>query len=321
MPLKLLVLNDPAAPYLKHLSKLPDSTDIVVSERAEAFEKHAGDAEAVFVGMGCSGLFRSLWPSLRAVRWVHSFAAGVEGLLFPEFVASPVTCTNSRGVFAPSLGEFVLAAVLFFAKDVRRMLRQQALRLWEPFDVEEVRGKTMGIVGYGEIGRAAAARAKALGMRVIALRRRSPGGEKDPYADRVTSNKELHPILAESDYVVISAALTPETRGLIGARELAVMKPTAVLINVGRGPVVEEAALIDALRRGRIRGAALDVFVHEPLPSDHPFWSLENVLISPHCADHTTTWLDDAMELFIDNFRRFAAGAPLRNLVDKEAGY
>lgn len=321
MPLKLLVLNDPAAPYLKHLAKLPGSTDIVVSERPEAFEKHLRDAAAVFVGMGCSGLFRRLWPSLRAVRWVHSFAAGVEGLLFPEFIASPVICTNSRGVFAPSLGEFVIAAVLFFAKDLRRMLRHQALKLWEPFDVEEVRGKTMGILGYGEIGRAAAARAKALGMRVIAVRRRASNGETDPYADHVASPKQLHSMLAESDYLVVAAALTPETRGLIGARELAVMKPTAVLINVGRGPVVDEAALVNALRSGQIRGAALDVFDHEPLPSDHPFWSLENVLLSPHCADHTATWLDDAMELFIDNFQRFAAGAPLRNIVDKEAGY
>jgi len=319
MAFKLLVLNDPAARYLRHLAQLPDEVDIVAGHQRETFERHLEDAAVVFVGMGSAALFRDLWPSLKGVRWVHSLAAGVEGLLIPDFAASGVPLTNSRGVFARSLAEFVIAGVLFFAKDLRRMLRNQRAGVWEPFDVEELTGRTMGIVGYGEIGRAAAVRARALGMRVIAVRRRV--GEPDGVAEKILPPEGILEVMKESDYVVAAAPLTPSTRGMVGAREFAAMKPSAVFINVGRGPVVDEQALVEALATRRIRGAALDVFEQEPLPAGHPFWPMDHVLLSPHCADHTDTWLDEAMELFLDNFRRFQSGAPLRNVVDKQSGY
>jgi phosphoglycerate dehydrogenase-like enzyme len=246
----------------------------------------------------------------------------LDGLLFPELVASPVRLTNASGVYSDSLGEFVVAAILYFAKDLRRMIRNQAAGVWEPFDIVEVRGQTVGIVGYGDIGRAVAARVHALGMRVLAVKRhRPPAHEAGSLAERIYGPDERIEMISRSDYVVAAAPLTPETLGMIGEPEFAAMKPDAVAINVGRGPVIEEAALVKALSEKRIKGAALDVFDTEPLPQGHPFYKLENVLLSPHCADHTPDWLDQSMRFFLAQFERFRKGEPLRNVVDKKLGY
>ncbi|MGH9662429.1 MAG: D-2-hydroxyacid dehydrogenase, partial [Bryobacteraceae bacterium] len=229
--------------------------------------------------------------------------------------------TNGSGVFSQSLGEFVIAAALFFAKDLRRMVRSQQAGQWDSFDVDEIRGQTMGIVGYGDIGRACAERARALGMRVLALRRRPDRSRDDARVDQVFPTEGLLDMIRQCDYIVAAAPLTPETRGLVGEAAMAAMKSTAVVINVGRGPVVDEGALVRALEAGRIRGAALDVFDTEPLPAGHPFYRLDNVLLSPHCADHTRDWLEQAMLFFLENFERYRNGEPLRNVVDKRAGY
>lgn len=320
-PITLLVLANPAARYLAALERLPDSTHIVVGDTKEAFLDKVAGADVIFTGMGFAPLLRELWPDATRVRWVHSFSAGLDNVLFPELIESTAVMTNARGVFARSLGEFVIASVLFFAKELRRMVRQQQEGVWEPFDIEEVHGQTMGIVGYGEIGRAAAERAHAFGMKTIALRRRPELSSDDPLVDRTVGPDGLFDLLREADYVVVSAALTPSTRGMIGEAELNAMKRSAVLINVGRGPVVVESTLVRALRENRIKGAALDVFDQEPLPVEHPFYGLENVLLSPHSADHTATWLDEAMQLFAENFERFVKGEPLHNVVDKSEGY
>jgi len=174
-------------------------------------------------------------------------------------------------------------------------------------------------VGYGDIGRAIAERARPLGMRVLALRRSAPG--TDPLADEFVAPERLPDLMARSDYVAVALPLTSETRRFVDRRAIAAMKPSAVFVNVGRGPVVDEEALIEALEAKRLRGAALDVFVNEPLPSGHPFYRMENVLLSAHCADHTRTWRDDAVRLFLDNLSRFRSGTPLRNVVDKTRGY
>jgi len=179
----------------------------------------------------------------------------------------------------------------------------------------------LGIIGYGEIGRRTAERAKPFGMEVHILRRRPELAANDPLVDRIYGREELDSLLANSDYLLLSAPLTDETRGMIGAAQVARMKSTAVLINLGRGPVLVETALIDALRRQIIRGAVLDVFEEEPLRAWHPFYSLENVLLSPHCADHTATWMEEAMQLFFDNLELFRAGKPLKNITDKRSGY
>jgi phosphoglycerate dehydrogenase-like enzyme len=320
-PLNLLVISNPNARHLSVLEKLPDSTNITVGRYPDAFESAASEADIILNGMGVGDTLKQIWGSARNVKWLHSLSAGVESTLFPELIESPVPMTNARGVFKRSLGEFVVSAVLFFAKDLRRMVRNQEAGVWEQFDVEEVHGRTMGIVGYGEIGRAAAERAHALGMKIVALRRRPELSAADPIVDKFYSIEDRAEMMAVSDYVVAAAPLTEDTRGLIGEKELAAMKSTAVIINVGRGPVISEPALIHVLQEKRIKGAGLDVFETEPLPTGHPFWKMDNVLLSPHCADHTSTWMEEAMELFVANFEHFVKGEPLQNIVDKRAGY
>jgi phosphoglycerate dehydrogenase-like enzyme len=317
----ILVLSDPTDRQLAMLEALPDTTSIAVGNRPEAFERLAPKADIILNWSGGRDLLEQVWGMAPRVAWVHSRAAGIDGMLFPALVESPVPLTNGRGVFSQSLGEFVLGAALFFAKDFRRMLRNQAAGVWEQFDVEEVRGQTMGIVGYGDIGRACAQRAHALGMKVLALRRRPDLSKDDAFASKIYPLDRLLELVPACDYLVAAAPLTPATRSLIGEAAIGAMKKTAVVMNVGRGPVVDEKALIAALQAGRIRGAALDVFENEPLPAGHPFYKLGNLLLSPHCADHTADWLEQAMQFFIDQFGRYSTGQPLSNVVDKRAGY
>lgn len=318
----LLVLANPAERSLHLLERLPEQTNIAVGKVPEAFENLIDEAEVVLVSPGMGRLLRQLWPRLKKLAWVHSFSAGVEQILFPELVSSPVPLTNGKGIFAPSLGEFSAAAVLFFAKRLREMIAAQQAGAWVgELVVDWVRGKTVGIAGYGAIGRAAASCLHPFGMRILAMRRRSSPAPGDPLVSRFYSPGELDLMLAECDYLVLAAPLTPATRGMIGARELTLLRPEAVLISLGRGAVVDEPALIAALQQKRIRGAALDVFVEEPLPAGHPFYKLDNVLLSPHVGDHTPEWGELAIKFFIENFERYAKGLPLENVVDKKEGY
>ena len=320
-PLGLLVVTDPTAKVLRLLDRLPEAVTVTAGDRVETFEKAAATATVMLVRMARKETVRAVWKLASNLRWVHSLSAGVNSVLFPELVESDVPLTNSRGVFSRSLAEFAIGAALYFAKDFRRMVRQHQAGVYEEFDVEELHGKTMGIVGYGSIGRAVAERAHSFGMKVVALRRRPELAKDDPLLDSVLPGSAMKELMAASDYVTNAMPLTPETRGLIGEAELRAMKATGVLINVGRGPTVVEGALVRALEEGWIRGAALDVFDKEPLPDGHPFFRLENVLLSPHCADHTPGWEEASMELFLDNFERFSRGEPLLNLVDKKMGY
>jgi phosphoglycerate dehydrogenase-like enzyme len=318
----LLVLSDPGDPQLSMLNALREIAVVVIGNSPDAFKSAAGSAEVIFNWSGSLSLIREVFLMSPAVRWVHSRSAGLERTLFPELVASNVTMTNGSGVFSPSLGEFALAAILYSAKDFRRMIRNQTAGLWEPFDVLPISGQTVGIVGYGDIGRAVAARVRAMGMKVLAVKRHvSTEKNPDPLADQIYGPDHLIEMLSRCDYIVVAAPLNAETLGLIGEAEFAAMKPDAVIINVGRGPVIEERAMIKALSERRIKGAALDVFAEEPLPKGHPFYQLENVLLSPHCADHTPDWLDNAMRFFIAQFERFRQGQPLLNVVNKKLGY
>jgi phosphoglycerate dehydrogenase-like enzyme len=318
---KVLVLGNPAGKHLRLLERLPREAELCVTCDEATARDFAAAAEIVVCDCLQGRELPSLFPDMRAVRWLHSVAAGVEHLLFPALVESDVTVTNGRGAFKDALAEFVIAAALHFAKDIPRLEGNQRRGVWEPYDMGELRGQTMGIVGYGAIGRATAALAKAFGMRVLALRRRPERTGEDALVDETVARVGLVDLLARADYVVVAAALTPETRGMIAARELAAMKPTAVLINVGRGPIVVEQDLVRALSERRIRGAALDVFDVEPLPPTHAFYALEDVLVSPHSADHVEGWLERAVEVFLDNFARYQRGEPLLNVVDKRAGY
>jgi phosphoglycerate dehydrogenase-like enzyme len=318
----LVVLANPNEPQLAMLEALPAETRIAVGNTVEAFANAAPEASIIFNWSGSGTLLRDVLAMCPAVRWIHCRAAGLDDLLTPELIASPVPLSNGSGVFSPPLGEFVLGAILYFAKDFRRLIRNQSAGVWEPFDVDEISGRTAGIVGYGDIGRAAATRLKAMGIDVVALRRTvPPSGAADPLVSRYYGPGGLREMIAQCDYVVVTAPLTPETRGMIGAREFAAMKPGAVIVNVGRGAVIDEAAMIQALTEKRILGAALDVFTTEPLPSCHPFFQLENVLLSPHSTDHTRDWLERAMQFFLTQFERFSKGEPLLNVVDKKRGY
>jgi len=317
----LLVLGDPLDRTLALLERLGEDARVVVGERPEAFLEAAPQAEVVLCWFSRRELLEAIWPMARRLRWVHSASAGVENVLIPPLVESPVPLTNSRGIFSESLAEFVLAAMLFFAKDLRRMVASQQAGRWDPFEIELLAGRWLGIVGYGDIGRAVASRARAMNMKIAALRRRPELSATDPLVDRLFGPGELDELLELSDYLLVALPLTPQTRGLIGPAELEQLKPSAVVINIGRGPVIVEEALIRALAERSIRGAALDVFSREPLPAGHPFYRLNNLLLSPHCADHFAGWKQRAMELFIENFQRFRAGLPLLNPVDKRLGY
>jgi phosphoglycerate dehydrogenase-like enzyme len=320
-PSKVVVIDKPGASHLKVLDTLPASVNVVVSVQASLLRQSVQEADVILNGIPDGHLLRDIFTHATRLRWVHSLSAGVEKILFPELVASPAILTNARGVFKRSLAEFVIGAVLYFAKDFRRVIRSQQAGLWQPFEMEEAHGKTMGIVGYGETGKACAERAHPLGMKILGLRRRPELSRGDPWLEAILGPNDLHRLLAQSDYVVLATPAAPQTRRLIGKAEFAVMKPSAVLINVGRGSSVDESAMIDALEQGRLRGAALDVYQTEPLPPGHPLYRSEKVLLSPHCADHTPGFCELDMDFFIQNLHRFLNGQPLENVVDKEAGY
>ena len=320
-PIRLLVISDPTASNLRLLEKLPEPVEVRVGNDVEFLKTHVSEADVILNGSHHGELLHQVLPCARQVKWIHVLSAGVDKILFPELIESPVPVTNGRGVFKDSLAEFCMASILFFAKDLRRLVSSQEAGKWEQFDVVQIRGHVLGVVGYGEIGRETARLARSLGMKVFAVRRRAGLSASDRDLERVYPPEGLREMLGASDYVVVSTPLTPETRGLIGDGELRAMKNSAVIINVGRGPVIVESALIAALTEKRIRGAALDVFDVEPLPGGHPFYKLDNVLLSPHSADHIVGWADAAMNQFIENFERFRNGQPLENVVDKKAGY
>jgi phosphoglycerate dehydrogenase-like enzyme len=310
------VLSNEDDPQLRMLDSVPH----VRVNSASEINEEAKQAEVILHWFGPRDLLRSVFLACPGIRWIHSRSAGLDSTLFPELVKSPVPLTNGSGVFSQSLGEFALAAILYFAKDLRRMLRNQEAARWQQFDVEEIAGQTVGIVGYGDIGRAVASRVHAMGMHVLALKRHPPASS-DPLIDGFYKPSELFTLLALCDYVVVAAPLTAETRHMIGDAAFAAMKPNAVVINIGRGPVIDQAALVRALTQGKIKGAALDVFEHEPIPEGDPIYKLENVLVSPHCADHTRDWLNQAMQFFLQQYSRFQNGEPLKNIVEKHLGY
>jgi phosphoglycerate dehydrogenase-like enzyme len=320
-PITLLVISNPKYPFLRFLDEIPQPVKVLTSDDLEFLKQNAPEADVILNGFHDGAALRAILPLAQRLRWVHALSAGVEKVLSPELVESPVPFTNGRGVFGPALAEFTIGAMLFFAKDFRRLIRQQEAARWEQFDVPFLQGQTLGVIGYGGIGREAARLAHALGMKVVGLRRRSTSSEDDPLLERSFQREQLNEMLSISDYVLAATPLTPETRGMLGPGEFHFMKSSAVFINVGRGAVVVESALISALNQGIIRGAALDVFEEEPLPSDHPFYRMQTVLLSPHCADHTTGWMELAVRQFIANFERFRNDQPLESIVDKSAGY
>jgi phosphoglycerate dehydrogenase-like enzyme len=263
----------------------------------------------------------------KKLRWIHSPAAAVHQLMFPELVNSDIVLTNAREVHGPVVAEHVIALVLALAKLLPEAIRLQQKRtwgqqiLWESSPrPREIAGATLGLVGIGSIGREVAKRAAALGMRVIAARE-NPDKAKPEGVEQVYPSAQIDQLLSQSDYVVLAAPITPQTRGLMNADRFTKMKSDACLINVGRGPLIDERALIDALEQKKIGGAALDVFEPEPLPPESPLWNVRNLLITPHTAGLTDKLWERHYTQISENLRRYLAHQPLLGLVDKSKGY
>jgi phosphoglycerate dehydrogenase-like enzyme len=261
-----------------------------------------------------------------SIEWVHVRSAGIDFVVSDELAEfkDRVFMSNAKGQFSSSLAEYVMMAMSYFAKDLPKVMKNQKAKVWDNFDIEELRGKTLGIVGYGDVGRACAKLATVYGMRIVALRRHPYLSKDDPYCDVVygRDKQSMNQLMSESDYIVCSAPSTVETRGMVSADAFDHIKDNAVFINLGRGPVVDEPALIKALQSGKLKGASFDVLANEPLPEDNPLWDCENVLITPHNMDKTATFMHEATEFFVnENLPRFICGEDLMNHVDVEQGY
>ena len=296
----------------------PDCDVIPIGPDGEVTEPLEG-ADVLFLRWGLSPeATRRLLARVPNLRWIHTISAGVDHLLFPELRESDAILTNASGVFNIPIAETVMAYILAVVKRLPEFWAHQREHRWEKLPLRELRGLTVGIVGLGDIGAEVARLCRAFGMRVLGLRRRPAPSD---LADEVLPPDRLQDLLARSDFVVIAVPLTAETRGMIGRAELAAMKPDAWLVNISRGAIVDEEALIEALRAGRIGGACLDVFAEEPLPPESPLWDMPNVIITPHNSWSSPHIEEREIALFLENLRRYVAGEPLLNVVDKQAGY
>ncbi len=286
----------------------------------ERVTEEIGDAE-VYLGWS---LRPEQFQRAKKLRWIHATAAAVHQLMSPELLASDVVVTNASSVHGPVVAEHALAVVLALAKRLPSAMQHQAARHWAQQEMwtewpppREVAGATLAVIGYGAIGREVAARAAALGMHVLVVREHPEKGS----AGAVFGPGDVEAVLAQADFVVLAAPLTPRTRSLLDATRLARMRLAAYVVNVSRGALLDEAALADAIAAGRLGGAALDVFEREPLPAASPLWSLPNVLITPHTAATTEKMWERHYGLIAENMRRYLGGEPLLNVVDKTKGY
>ncbi len=332
-------LWNPPPWFVERLRKDFPGHEFVHLDTYKGMEQHLADAE-VFIGWS---LRSGQLAGARNLRWIHSPAAAVHELMKPEVVQSEIVITNARHVHGPVVAEHVLAQIFALAKRLPSAIRYQQQHTWAQEHLWnerphpcEVAGSTLGLVGFGSIGSEVARRALALGMRVLAVREhpekdndgvllseRTPGArvEGPLRSPQIFGPVGLDEVLAQSDFLVLVAPLTARTRGLIDAERLSRMKPGAYLLNVSRGPLIDDAALLSALRERRIAGAALDVFADEPLPPDSPYWDLPNVLITPHTAAVTEKLWERHYAQIHENLSRYLSGRPLLGIVDKLLGY
>jgi D-2-hydroxyacid dehydrogenase (NADP+) len=293
----------------------------------ETLRRALPDADVAFT----ASIDRALFGSLPRLKWVQSPAAGVGGMISPELSESAIVLTSARGVRARAIAEHVLSVTLALARQLPLVLRRQAAHQWALDEIEAsgtvrtLHGRRMAIIGLGSIGAEVARLAVSFGLRVSATRRRAdaplPEALRGTTLDEVLPPSGLYGLLERSDVIVLSTALTPATRQIIDRTALDHVKRGAFLVNVGRGRLVDDAAVVEALGDGRLGGAALDVFVREPLDSESPYWDLPNVIVTPHISGAMEDYWTPLVALFSDNLRRFADGRPLLNIVDKRAGY
>jgi phosphoglycerate dehydrogenase-like enzyme len=299
----------------------PDIQFVSVTD-LDTLAREVVDADALCSMRITPGVFHSA----RRLKWIHSVAAGVGGLMIPGVLKSEIFITNARGIFSTVMAEHTLGVMLAFSRRLIDSYRFQQQHQWAREELwnmrpqmGEIAGKVVGIIGYGSIGHEIATRARAFGMTVCAVKKNLLEGTED--ADRVYPPSELVEVLRQSDFIIVALPHTPETKNFIGEAELCVMKASAYLINIGRGKLIDEMALMRALEGGRLAGAALDVFETEPLPADHPLWDQQNILITPHCSGNFPQYWDRSRALLCRNIRRFREGRELLNLVDKKRGY
>lgn len=282
--------------------------------------------EAVALVPEADALYGNIRPEViragRRLRWVQSGSAGVEGILFPELVESSLVLTNARGLYAPEMADHTLAFMLSLARSLPMLYRRQREEKWVPprsVPSFELSGQMLLIIGFGSTGQEIAKRAAGFGMRILATRRHP--GAPPAGVESIHPPEALRQLLPEADHVALCVALTAETRHLFGAAEFRLMKPTAYLVNVARGAIIDTDALVAALQNNEIAGAGLDVTDPEPLPAGHPLWQMENVILTPHSSGQSQYASRRLLDLVRENLRRFAAGEPLLNVVDKQAGY
>ncbi|HLA16539.1 MAG TPA: D-2-hydroxyacid dehydrogenase [Candidatus Limnocylindrales bacterium] len=288
------------------------------ADEAETLAVALPTADAILHWSNRTSLLRAAWPAAARLRWIHATGIGIEWSLFPELVESDVILTNCRGVFDETLPEYVLALLLALAKDLHAMVRDQDARRWRHRPLRALVGQRATVVGAGSLGRATARLLRSIGMGVILVGRR---GRDDPDDGPIRAAEDLPTILPQTDALVLITPLTAQTRGLIDADALGALPDGALIVNMGRGPVLDEAALVEELRSGRLGGAALDVFEVEPLPLASPLWGLPNVIVSPHIGGDVPGWEGWFSRSFLEELLRFVAGEPLRNVVDKRLGY
>ncbi|MEH2221085.1 MAG: D-2-hydroxyacid dehydrogenase [Nostoc sp.] len=299
---------------------LPSDIDVVEVDSEGNLDGDVSDAEVYVNGfyLKTSTLDKVLTAAPR-LRWQQSPSAGVNHILTPNFLQKDIILTNGAGVHAIPISEFVLAFMLYHAKNLRKLQTLQDAHTWvRGVFLEELADATLLILGTGNIGQAIASRAKAFGVKVWGSRRHP---EPLPNFDKIVGSDEWRSLLPAADYVVIATPLTPETKGLIDEAALRSMRQSAYLINIARGAIVDEVALLTALSEGWIAGAGLDTVATEPLPPESPLWSLPNAFITPHCSALSPRLRERIAQLFIDNLIRYQTGQPLRNVVDKKAGY
>ena len=276
------------------------------------------DASVVLLWDFSSHLLREHFHQARSLQWVHVAGAGVDAVMTDRIVASNVVVTNARGVFNQSIAETVVAMMLVFAKDMLTTIALQTRRGWVHRDTEMLAGQTALLLGAGEIGRATGRALGALGVKVVAV---ATSERNDQTLGHVRAVEDLDILLPTADFVVLILPLTELTRGIMGAEQFALMKSTARLVNVGRGQLVKEDALIEALQSKSIAGAALDVFETEPLPGSSPLWRMPNVIVSPHMSADFHGWIEALADQFVDNLDRWLCRKPPLNVVDKKLGY
>lgn len=298
------------------LESLAADADLRLAGSAGELAAVARDAEVLCVWDLHGQRLREVWPGARRLRWVHAASAGVDAIMFAELAASDVVVTNTRGVLDDAIAEWVLGAMLVFAKDFHTTLALQRDRRWCHRDTGRLAGAHVLVVGAGSIGRAVARLCRVAGTKVEGVARTAR--DDDPDFDRVVGTAGLRDALGRASLVVVCAPLTSETHRMLGVDELAALPRGAHVINVGRGPIIDEDALLGALESGHVAGAALDVFETEPLPPDHPFWALDQVIVSPHMAGDFVGWEEAFSEVFVNNFRRWMRGEPLQDVVEKD---